>query len=147
MNININGKEVEAYDLLMKKENALDIISGNKTLEIRVFSNHYAKMFTDQKQLEINEELRREGKDYECIEPIKGIQYVHFHNYNNSWALDVKIDEIGLSSMTEEDIEDLHDFDFHDYDKEWQQYEDKDIEDIPMFYWLHIKDIVGRKNI
>lgn len=147
MNININGKEVESYDLLMKKDNALDIISGKKTLEIRVFSNHYSMIFTDFEQLEKNNKLREVGNDDDCVEPLKGIKYIHFHNYSNSWTLDVKIDEIGLSSMVEEDIEDLHDFDFHDYDNEWQQYKDKDIEDIPMFYWLHIKDIVGRKNI
>ena len=147
MNINVNGKEVEAYDLLMKKDNALDIISGKKTLEIRVFSNHYATMFTDPKQLAKNEELRKAGKDDDCVEPLKSIQYIHFHNYNNSWSLDVKIDEIGLSSMTEEDIEDLHDFGFHDYDNDWQQYKDKDLEDVPMFYWMHIKEILGKKNI
>ena len=101
----------------------------------------------DIKQLELNEALRKEGKDDECVEPIKGVKYVHFHNYNYSWMLDVEIDEIGLSSMVKDDIEDLNDFNFHDFDNEWQQYKDKDIEDIPMFYWLHIKDIVGRKNI
>lgn len=148
MTININGKEVEAYDLLMKKENALDIISGKKTLEIRAFSNHYSMMFTDFEQLEKNKKLREEGNDDDCIEPLKGIKYVHFHNYNNSWTLDVQIDEIGLSSMCQEDIEDLADgFDFHDYDNEWQQYEGKYIEDIPMFYWLHIKKILGKENL
>ncbi len=54
MKINVNGNEVEAYALIMKKENALEILRGEKTLEIRVDSPRYVKMFTDQEQVERN---------------------------------------------------------------------------------------------
>jgi hypothetical protein len=148
MKIKVKDEEVEAYDLLMRKEYALDIISGKKTLEIREFKSHYVNMFTDKEQLAKNEELRKAGKDDECIEPLKATQYVRFHNYNYSWTLDVEIDEIGISTVCREDIEDLADaFDFHDYDNEWQQYEHLDDDEKPVFYWLHIKEIVGRKGI
>lgn len=148
MKIKVNGKEEEAYDLLMKRDNANDIISGRKTVEIRSFNGHYVRMFTDKEQQRKNDELRKAGREDECIEPLKGVQYIRFHNYNYSWMLDVKIDEIGISSVCKEDIEDLAErFGFHDYDNEWQQYEDKDFEDKPIFYWLHIKEIISRKDI
>jgi hypothetical protein len=148
MKIKVKDKEVEAYSLLMRKEYALDIISGKKTLEIRSFNSHYVDMFTDKEQLAKNEELRKAGKDDECVEPFKPTSYARFHNYNYSWVLDVEIDEIGISTVCKEDIEELaEDFNFHDYDNEWQQYEHLDDDEKPVFYWLHIKKIVGRKGI
>lgn len=148
MNILVNGKEVEAYSLLMKKENALDIVSGKKRLEIREFKSHYVEMFTDRKQLEINEGLRKCGRDEECEEPFKPIKYVQFHNYNYSWTLDVEIDEIGLSTVCKEDIEELAEaFDFNDFNNEWQQYEHLNDDEKPIFYWLHIKEVISRKGI
>ena len=51
MKIKVEGKEVEAYNLLMRKEYAMDIVSGKKTLEIREFKSHYVDMFTDKEQL------------------------------------------------------------------------------------------------
>ncbi|MBQ8958643.1 MAG: hypothetical protein IJ057_09140 [Bacteroidales bacterium] len=38
MKININGNEVEAYALIMRKENALEILRGTKTVELRAES-------------------------------------------------------------------------------------------------------------
>ena len=133
MKIKVEGKEVEAYNLLMRKEYAMDIVSGKKTLEIREFKSHYVDMFTDKEQLK---------------KPFKSVSYVRFHNYDYSWILDVKIDEIGLSTMCQEDIEELAEaFNFHDYDKEWQQFEHLEDDEKPLFYWLHIKEIVSRKGI
>ncbi len=148
MYIEKDGKKHEAYNLIMKKENALDIINGKKVLEIRAYTPFYASMFTDEEQLALNEELREQGRDEECVEPLKGIEYVHFHNYNNSWSLDVRIDDIGICSMDEEDLSYLaEDFDFHDYDEEWQQYEHLPYEEKPMFYYLHVAEIINRENI
>jgi hypothetical protein len=148
MKIKVEGKEVEAYNLLMRKEYAMDIVSGKKTLEIREFKSHYVDMFTDKEQLKKNEELRKAGRVDECVEPFKSVSYVRFHNYDYSWILDVKIDEIGLSTMCQEDIEELAEaFNFHDYDKEWQQFEHLEDDEKPLFYWLHIKEIVSRKGI
>jgi len=135
-----NGKEVEAYDFIMRKENALDIIDGKKRIEIRSFSPYYHKLLIDKEQEKINQE-----NPNEYIEPIRtDIEFIHFHNYNNSWFLDVKINEIGLSIMNKEDIEMLaEDFDFHDFDNEWQQFENLPDEQKPLFYWFSITKIVG----
>jgi len=133
------GKEVQAYDFLMKKENALDIVSGKKKVEIRSFSDYYHKILTDKEQ----DEKNHENID-EYIVPIRtDIEFIHFHNYNNSWFLNVKIDEIGLSMMDKEDIEMLEeDFNFHDFDNEWQQYSNLPDEEKPMFYWFSITEVI-----
>lgn len=149
MKIKVNGQEVEAYALLMQKENALEILNGKKTIEIRALNSKYDKMFTDQKQLELNEELRKAGRDSECKAPYRtDIGYIHFYNYNKSWTLDVAIDEIGMTEMTKSGIEFLNsEFGFHDYDNEWQQYEGLPEDEIPLFYYLHIVEVVGQTGL
>jgi hypothetical protein len=135
-----NGKEVEAYDFLMKKENALDIISGKKKIEVRSFSPYYYKLLVDREQ-----EMKNKENPDDYIVPVRtDIEFIHFHNYNNSWFLDVKINEIGLSMMDKEDIEMLaEEFDFHDFDNEWQQYEKLIDEEKPLFFWFAIEKIIG----
>lgn len=152
MRINFKGEEVEAYNLIMKEENALDILSGKKTVEIREFKKTYIDMFLDAKKSIANEKLRSEGREDECTpfdEMINtDIEFVHFHNYANKWHLDALIDEIGVCTMCQEDIEGLaEDFDFHDYDKEWQKFEDLPDEEKPMFFYIHIKRVVGHSGL
>jgi hypothetical protein len=133
----------------MRKEHALEIIACKKPLEIRTFSDFYCKMFTDQALVDANEKLRKEGLDDECTGVCRtDVGFVHFHNYTNSWTLDVEIDEIGMALMVEDDITWLADeFGFHDYDSEWQQYAHLPDEEKPLFFWLHIVGVVNRTGI
>lgn len=151
MKINVNGQEVEAYALLMQRENALDILSGRKTVEIRALNSKYDKMFTDEKKLEKNEELRKAGRDEECEAPYRtDVGYVHFYTMNkqNPWTLDVAIDEIGMTEMTKAGIEFLNkEFGFHDFDEEWQKYADVPQDEVPLFYYLHIAEVVGQTGL
>ena len=149
MKIDYKGEQVEAYDLIMKKENALAILNGTKTVEIRPFTPSYSEKFTDFDQLEKNEKLREEGHEDQCQPPYRtDIGFIHFRNYNNSWSLDVAIDELGMTEMTEEGVRFLsEEFGFHDYDEEWQQYEGMPEEDIPLFYYMHIVEIVRQTGL
>jgi len=137
--ITYQGKEYQAYDFIMKKEHALDIISGKKTLEIRSFTPFYNKMFFDKEQDKLNKE-----KPEEFLVPMRtDVEFIHFRNYNNSWFLIVRIDDIGCSMMDKDDIEILaEDYNFHDYDKEWQQFEHLSDDEKPLFFWFHINEIV-----
>jgi len=149
MKIKFEGNEYDAYALIMRKPNAQAILSGKKTLEIRQFSNRYVKMFTDFEQVEKNAKLREEGRDDECQSSCRGdIGVVHFYSTGAPWFLDVKIDEIGIATMCEEDIKFLNDeYDFHDYDNEWQQFNDLPFNEKPMFYYLHISDILQYEGL
>lgn len=43
MKISYNGQEIEAYSLVMTKENALAILNGKKDIETRMLSTKYEK--------------------------------------------------------------------------------------------------------
>ena len=92
--ITYEGKEHQAFDFLMKKENALDIISGIKKVETRSYSSFYYKILLDKEQ----DKLNRDSPE-KFVPPIRtDISFIHFRNYNNSWFLNVRISEIGERS-------------------------------------------------
>lgn len=149
MTIEINGKPVEAYHLIMKKENALDILNGKKKIEIRAFSKKYNDMF-------INKELYKEFQEYlkdpdgsmELEDCLNETEYIYFTNYNKSWYLIVEVLDIAVYKMTQEDVEVLNeDYDFHDFDNEWQQYKDLPEDEIPVFYGLGLADVISHEGL
>ena len=143
MKIELNGKEYEAYDLVMRRENAQAIIDGTKTVEIRSFSSHYISLFYDKERRK-----NFDATNVDIEEPFKDIKFVRFHNYNYSWYLDVEIDEIGSIILDKEGIGCLQeDFGFHELDHEIANYKDKPTDEIPLVFYLHIKKVVGRKAI
>lgn len=122
--IKYNGQEVEAYSLIMTKANALDILNGKKVIEARKLSSKYEKMFTNFKQLEENERLRKEGRENEC-QPIlrTDIEAIHFYSTGAPWFLDVAIDEIGIGEVTEEGIKFMQEeFGFHEFDEQLEEF-------------------------
>nr|DAY02601.1 MAG TPA: ASCH domain protein [Caudoviricetes sp.] len=149
MTIEVNGKPVEAYHLIMKKENALDILNGKKKVEIRAFSKKYNDMF-------INKELYKEFQEYlkdpdgsmELEDCLNETEYIYFTNYNKSWYLIVEVLDIAVYKMTQEDVEVLNeDYDFHDFDNEWQQYKDLPEDEIPVFYGLGLADVISHEGL
>jgi hypothetical protein len=140
MKIEYKGQQVEAYSLIMRKENALDIIAGKKKIEIRAFSPKYESMFlhVDRVQKFIDDPQNE-------VLPFKmDAKAIHFYNYGNTWYLDVMIEEIGLAQATERDIKMLADeFDFHEYDDQWQQYAELPDGETPMFFWLALGEIIS----
>lgn len=149
MKINYNGQEIEAYSLIMTKENALDILNGKKSIETRMLSAKYEKMFTDFAQVDENEKFRKAGCEQEC-QPIlrTDIEAIHFYSTGAPWTLDVAIDEIGIGEITEEGIKFMHDeFDFHDFDEQLEDFKKNPPEEVPLFYYLHICEIIHHDGL
>mgnify|MGYP000408944824 FL=1 len=147
--IKYNGQEVEAYSLIMTKANALDILNGKKVIETRKLSSKYEKMFTNFKQLEENERLRKEGRENEC-QPIlrTDIEAIHFYSTGAPWFLDVVIDEIGIGEITEEGLQFMHEeFDFHDFDDLLEEFKKNPPEELPLFYYLHICEVINHEGL
>lgn len=139
MKINYNGKEVEAYDLKMKKENALSILSGTKKAEIRTFSDYYIARFVDSSKL---------GEDIPFFEKLNKVGFARFRNYNTTWFVDVKLNEISLCTLDEVTVKELNeDFGFHELDEEWQQYKDLADGEKPLFFLLGIDQVVASQGI
>ena len=149
MKINYKGQEIDAHALVMTKENALEILKGKKNVEFRRFSPKYDKMFTDFKQIELNNMLKEQGREEECKPPFRtDIGAVHFYNYNNTWHLDVLIDEIGIVEISQEGAQFLADeYGCHELDDQWQQFTHLPAEQRPFMFYLHIEEIVGHEGL
>lgn len=145
MKIQVNGQQVEAYDLLMKKEYALEILSGKKRVEFRSFTDHYISRFMDKEAMKRNkakgnptiEELREEVRT--------DIEYIHFHNYNNSWYLDVAIEGIGYCFVDSQDIAPLaEEFDdFKAYIEDAKKYDQLPPDERPMMFYIVLAEVVA----
>ena len=132
MKINVNGKEYEAYNLIMQRENALEIIRGQKKLESRNFSDFYIKMFLNVDEFNkiigyVNADkpipdpetvdLRIFKHPFRPEYPEEKRMAIHFTNRQHSWYLDVLLKEQMVESLTPKTIRTLgEEFGFHDFD-------------------------------
>jgi hypothetical protein len=72
----LNGDTAEAFDLILEKKYAMAILQEKKTVEYRKWSKFYTSRFFKRLSPEVEN---------------KEINVVHFHDYNNTWFLDVQI--------------------------------------------------------
>ena len=86
----IIAEPIKVLNLIMKKEFAKQILEGTKEIEWRVFSPFYESRLIDDKVLEFKS-LHLDNDDITyCVSDIRHPKVIHFHNYNNSWMLDVE---------------------------------------------------------
>lgn len=114
--------DIKSLNLVMKKEYAEAIKRGEKTVEFRDYSKFYGDRIYDKAVSEYiaknqtNPDLRealREG----ILTSIKIVRSLHFHNYNNSWEMDVECIANGIIAICPEDIKMLQDnFNCHELD-------------------------------
>lgn len=144
MTIQVNGQQVEAYDLLMKKEYALEILSGKKRVEFRSFTDHYINRFMDKEVMKRNKAKGNPTIDELRAEVRTDIEYIHFHNYNNSWYLDVAIEGIGYCCLDSQDIVPLaEDFDdFKAYLEDAKKYDKMPFDERPMMFYIVLAEVV-----
>lgn len=88
------SKDIDCLDLVMKKEFAEAILKGEKVVEYRAYTRFYYDRIFDKKLTEwgeknVAEEDMEHFVDY--CRPLRKVNKIHFHNYNNSWFLDVEI--------------------------------------------------------
>lgn len=145
MTIEVNGKQVEAYDLLMKKEYALEILSGKKRVEFRSFSEHYINRFMKKEVMLKNKKSGNRAVEKFIDEIRTDIEYIHFHNYNNSWYLDVAIAGIGHCFIDSLDIESLaEEFDdFKAYIEDAKKNDQLPLDERPMMFYIVIAEVVA----
>lgn len=151
MKINIDGKEVEAYHLIMRKENALEILKGTKKIEVREFKAKYEKLFVDkQKEKEVFEAKDKDPNAEFSFDDIMrdDVKYIFFTNYSKSWSLVVELDHITAFELSEADITFLkEEFDFHDLDQAIEDFKDVPEGEKPLMFGLVLGEIKNRENI
>lgn len=158
MKIQVNGKEVEAYHLIMRKENALEIVNGTKKIEVRDFSPKYGKMFIDpEKEAKYFEKMKQPNFEYidengvaECDKVYRETKYIYFTNYNKSWSLIVEIDFINMLWFTDDDMDFLeNELGFTDYKEGYQEFKKnhKEGDELPAIFAIGIKNIISYENL
>lgn len=84
----LDGSKGEAFDLIMEKKFAFAILQEKKTIEYRKWSKFYTSRFFKRVTPEVVP---------------KEINLVHFHDYNQTWFLDVQITAAAGIYLLDED--------------------------------------------
>ena len=145
------AREIDSLTLVMKKEYAEAIKRGEKTVEFRNYSKFYGTRLFDkdvdayidqhQGEPEIAEALAKG-----IITPMRIVKSLHFHNYNNTWEMDVECIANGVIAICEEDIRFLQEkFNCHELDEELERF--KGVDEPPLLFYFACGKIENTKNI
>lgn len=143
MKINVEGKEVKAYNLILTKENAMAILNGFKKVELRSFSDYYVNMFINLDKF--NKKIDN-GDFFTVNETFKDdVKFIHFTNRQRSWFLDVEIESQNIGYLIDHDIKKLQEkYNFHELDPLLDDLSKKTEDDfIDNFFYFVVKRIVN----
>ena len=138
------AKDVECLNLIMRKEFALQILNGTKKLEYRAYSEHYVTRLIDKA---VNEYINMHIDDDDIAgfcNDIRPVKKIHFHNYSNSWYLDVEcvfndafiVNKDGIAYLNAE-------FDCHDWDEECARMDAKKEKMRPCMFFFVCGKVLG----
>lgn len=143
---------IEVLDLVMKREWAEKILSGEKKIEFRDFSDFYCNRLYDKETFDFVDKMLDEDNMEAVLaqnvffSPIKQVYVIHFHNYNNSWFLDVSLKTNDYLTIQDEDIEFLHkEFNCHELDDDLKKCKEMKIsqKNRPQMFYFVIDEVLN----
>lgn len=143
------SKPIEMLDLVLSREEADEIIKGERKVVVRPFSYSYFHYLTDHFVDEWMTEHRDSfGMDMEAFKEFmcatRPVTKIHFHDKNNTWFLDVTCIENALIWLTLENVRDLNRrYNCKDLNRQVIMVENLDSSDEwPMFYYFALGHIL-----
>lgn len=114
--------EIERLNLILKREYAIDILTGAKKFEWRNVSDYYIKRLCAKGYFEWAEKHVDNPKYQELVpyaDYINDVRTIHFHDYNNEWFIDVECEGVYEVYATEENAKFFREeLNCHDLDEE-----------------------------
>jgi hypothetical protein len=143
------ARPVDVLNLIMRREHAERILSGEKRIEWRNYSMSYYSRLIDDKTAEYLSAHRDDGLLMElCPTAIRPVSSIHFHNYNNSWTMDCEVLENNVLTIDKTGIGIMHDvYGNHDCDEEYEELSRMGCKHYPTYFFFVLGNVTGRKNI
>lgn len=113
-------KRKEVLNLILRKEIAHEIISGEKKVEIREVSPFYKARVWDKRVEEYINEHPEISHEFGAgiYDPIVQVDRIHFYSYSNTWHLDVECNYNTIISVCDADVKFLQEeYGCHEFDQ------------------------------
>lgn len=138
-----NAKPVECLNLLLRKEFAQQILKGEKNVEFRAFSEHYVNRLIDSDVDNWMQEHVDDGEAMFFANHVRPVKKIHFHNYNNSWTLDVECKHNDYVFLVDRDVEILHrEFDCHELDDQLADFNKRKEQNRPIYFYFALGKVL-----
>lgn len=135
-------KDVDRLNLIMRKEFALQILKGEKKVEFRAFSQHYTDRLMDKDMANwMADHQGKELDDFE-ISAARQVYTIHFHNYSNSWYLDVECTENEVCAPLPGWVEFFNTLGCHELDEMTADFEKRNEEMRPLFFYFVLGKVI-----
>lgn len=142
------AKPVECLNLLLRKEFALQILNGEKKVEFRAFSEHYCGRLIDK---DVDNWMQDHIDDEEAMffaNQVRPVKKIHFHNYNNTWTLDVECLKNDYVAPIKKDVEYLNNtWGCHELDKQCESFDKKKTTERPLYFFFALGKILEKKGL
>ena len=142
------AKDIDCLNLLLKRENALAIISGEKRIEFRAYTQHYVDRLYDGATEDFVERHKNEPDVLFWCDTLRLVRSIHFHDRGNTWSLDVECTHNDVIWPTDENVKYLHEeYGCHEMDALNRKLNREGATNRPMYFYFELGKIINRKNI
>ena len=145
------SENIKCLDLLLKKEFAEAIVRGEKTVEFRDYSKHYCDRIYDKALVKYGDEHVAEEDMDDFLDfalPLRQVDTIHFHNYNNSWTLDVEVVDNWTVAVVKDEVEALQEaYNCHELDDLLADLEAKKAQDRPIFFYFALGKVLSKTGL